>query len=226
MTDTRPTFGKAFLEAQKQFEKPKKSATNAHFKNEYSTLEDDLDAVKDALWDAGIEYHFEMVTGATGQEIKTVLTLAATGESRETSIPLLMAKQDMQQLKSATTYARRIGIELLTGIAPADDDDADANRNGTASLGASMQDAWKQNVMDGLPENATPAQRAKAFADAIIASFKSKTGAKALSNEWDRRRSITNELQNRFPDLFQKVAEEYEARMIEIEPIKHEMDVS
>jgi hypothetical protein len=43
-------------------------------------------------------------------------------------VPLIVNKQDMQGYKSATTYAKRIGLESLTGVAPADDDGNDAAR--------------------------------------------------------------------------------------------------
>jgi hypothetical protein len=37
-------------------------------------------------------------------------------------VPLIVNKNDMQGMKSATTYAKRIGLESLTGIAPEDED--------------------------------------------------------------------------------------------------------
>jgi hypothetical protein len=37
-------------------------------------------------------------------------------------VPLIVAQNNMQGMKSATTYAKRIGVESLTGIAPEDDD--------------------------------------------------------------------------------------------------------
>jgi hypothetical protein len=37
-------------------------------------------------------------------------------------VPLIVTKNDMQGYKSATTYAKRIGLESLTGVAPHDDD--------------------------------------------------------------------------------------------------------
>ena len=215
----------AILAAQPKFTKPKKSAENTHFKNRYSTLEDDIDAVRSHLHAHGVTYDFTMSSSEFGHAVTTILRHPASGTKRETSVPLIMAKQDMQQLKSATTYARRIGIEFLTGIAPSDDDDAETERTGN-SFGAAIQDAWKQSVLDSIPDNASPADRAAAFTDAIIASFDSKTGMKALDNEYSRRRQIIEQLRERFPQNFSRVHDAYEARKIALEPIKHELDVS
>jgi hypothetical protein len=46
----------------------------------------------------------------------------------ECDVPLIVNKNDMQGFKSATTYAKRIGLESLTGVAPIDDDGNDAAR--------------------------------------------------------------------------------------------------
>ena len=210
----------ALAAAQKNFKKPKKSAENSHFKNKYSTLEDDIDAVRDALWAEGVFYRFQMEISDTGDErVTTILEHAGTGTSVSTSIPLLLGKRDMQSLKSATTYARRVGIEFITGIAPTDDDDADTERAGN-TMGAAIADAWRQSVEDQIPAGASPLIRARAYADAIIDGFKAKNGTKALSNEWGRRVKLIEPMEDRFPDLHMKIVEAYEARVIDLESMK------
>lgn len=210
------TIDAAILAAQSSFKAVKKSAENTHFKNKYSTLEDDIDAVKEALWAHGVTYHFEMDASEMGYAVTTILTHPASNSARRTSVPLVMGKQDMQQLKSATTYARRIGIEFLTGIAPSDDDDAEGERKGN-TMGAALADAWKQAVLDNLPENATPRQKAEGFAAAICRDFKDKTGIKALNNSWDKRKGLIESMQQRFPDLAEKVVDAFENRKNDLE---------
>jgi hypothetical protein len=50
------------------------------------------------------------------------LVHGASGTEISCDVPLIINKNDMQGMKSATTYAKRIGLESLTGIAPEDDD--------------------------------------------------------------------------------------------------------
>jgi hypothetical protein len=44
-------------------------------------------------------------------------------------VELIIGKNDMQGYKSATTYAKRIGLESVTGLAPEDDDGNAAAKN-------------------------------------------------------------------------------------------------
>jgi hypothetical protein len=52
----------------------------------------------------------------------TTLTHGSSETEISCGVPLIVSKNDMQGMKSATTYAKRIGVESLTGIAPEDDD--------------------------------------------------------------------------------------------------------
>lgn len=210
----------AILEAQKNFLATKMSGENKHFNNKYSTLKDDLDAALPALHAQGIVYSAPMISTELGIVVRTIFYHPASETNIQTEVPLLMSKQGMQDLKSASTYARRIGFENLAGLATSEDDDADSNRANN-TMGAAIQDAWKQSVLDSIPETATPKQKAEAFAEAMCVGFKSKTGTKALSNEWDRRRSLTAEFEARFPKLHEKVVDAYENRLHEIEPSAH-----
>jgi hypothetical protein len=54
--------------------------------------------------------------------MRTVLAHGDSDTQIACDVPLIIGKQDMQGYKSATTYAKRIGLESLTGIAPEDDD--------------------------------------------------------------------------------------------------------
>jgi hypothetical protein len=78
-----------------------------------------------------------------------------------------------------------------------------------------MQDgltaAWEDGVLDSLPENASPREKAEAFANSICEGFKGK-GHKALDNEWTRREKIIEGLRAKFPDLYAQVEVAYNAR--------------
>lgn len=208
MSDEHKNIYAALLAAQPNFEKPKKTAENKHFGNKYADLEADLDAVVPALNAEGIVYQSKIVANELGYEVHTILRHPESGTDDTLVCPLLLGKQDMQGLKGARTYARRIGIEDICGIATGDDDDAEDNRQGT-NMGAAIKDAWRQSVEDSVPENATPRQKAEAYADAICADFDGK-GEKALSNRWNKHKALVSQFETRFPDLHEKVVDKYE----------------
>ena len=100
-----------------------KGAVNPHFKSRYATLDDVVNAVRPPLNGNGICFHFE----TQGGEMVAVLTHGESETSIRCGVPLLVSKNDIQAFKSAATYAKRIGLESVTGIAPADDDDGQAS---------------------------------------------------------------------------------------------------
>ena len=99
-----------------------KGAVNPHFKNRYATLDDVVNAVRPPLNGNGICFHFETQAG----EMVAVLTHGESETSIRCGVPLLVSKNDIQAYKSATTYAKRIGLESVCGVAPQDDDDGQA----------------------------------------------------------------------------------------------------
>ncbi len=212
MSEEHKNVYAALLAAQPNFGKPKKNAENKHFGNKYADLEADLDAVVPALNAEGIVYQSKIVANELGHEVHTILRHPASDTEDIFSCPLLMGKQDMQGLKTARTYARRIGIEDICGIATGDDDDAEDNRQG-ADMGAALRDAWRQSVEDNFPDNATPRQKAEAYAAAICEDFSGK-GEKALKNRWAKHKSLITQFEERFSDLHEKVVDAYENEMM------------
>lgn len=212
MSEEHKNIYAALLAAQPNFAKPKKTAENKHFGNKYADLEADLDAVIPALNAEGVFYQSKIVATELGYDVHTILHHPSSDTSDTFVCPLLLGKQDMQGLKAARTYARRIGIEDICGIATGDDDDAETNRQGT-DMGAAIKDAWRQGVEDSLPDNATPLDKAKAYADAICADFADK-GEKALKNRWAKHKGLIAQFEGRFPDLHSKVVDAYENEMM------------
>jgi hypothetical protein len=100
----------------------KKTSTNPAFKSRYADLASVFDAVIPALNANGITLlHILRI-----DVMDTVLVHGETDTSITCTVPLIVAKHDMQGMKSATTYAKRIGTESLCAIAPEDDDGIDA----------------------------------------------------------------------------------------------------
>ena len=118
----------ALAAAQMEMDPLKKGALNPAFKGEgkpkgtaYADLADVVQAVRNALNANGLAFFHQLIPG----EVHVMRTVLVHGESEsriECDVPLIVSKNDMQGMKSATTYAKRIGLESVTGVAPEDDD--------------------------------------------------------------------------------------------------------
>lgn len=114
----------ALLKAQKAIKAALKDATNPHFKSKYADLSSVVDAVKGPLNDAGITFMQGVEDAENGVAVETML-LHESGEWLSSTIKIPASKQDAQGYGSATTYARRYGLQAMCGV-PAEDDDGNA----------------------------------------------------------------------------------------------------
>ncbi len=204
----------ALVKAQTEMGNAAKDKDNPHFKSKYADLASVREAVLPLLNKNGIALVQPFIQNDLGHSVKTQFIHAESGDILECDVPLILGKNDMQGLGAAITYARRYGLMMLAGIAPEEDSDG----NETVGTYVTVGDAWKDGVLDSLPDNASPTDKAKAFATAIVEGFKSKKGSKSLSNEWDRRKKMIDEFENRFPELYEKCVDGFENRMNDIEP--------
>ena len=108
--------------AQANMGKVVKKSENPHFRSSYADLSDVMSVALPALNAEGICLWHRMDTAGETMAMITTLTHGATDTDISCAVPLIVSKNDMQGMKSATTYAKRIGVESLTGIAPEDDD--------------------------------------------------------------------------------------------------------
>lgn len=118
----------ALMAAQAEFRPALKSAVNPHFKSKYADLEAVLDAVEEPLRKQGVVITAKMVRFEDGWGLETVLYHVESQTEVSFVVPLINAKNDMQGLGSAITYARRYGLMAICGIAPEDDDGNAATR--------------------------------------------------------------------------------------------------
>ena len=217
MTEHKTVYA-ALAAAQMEMGKALKDSNNPAFKSKYADLASVMDACMPALNRHGIAVFQPTVDDDSGRYVKTILA-HSSGEVIECRVPLIVNKNDMQGYGSAVTYARRYGLMGMAGIAPEDDDgDAAAKAPPPKAPHASteaLRDAWRDSVMDGLPEDATPRMKAQAFALAICMDFAVKT-LPTLEGRWNRHQAIIDSLKERHPDLFDQVADAYELRKNEI----------
>lgn len=130
--DAKPTHKNIFVAlaaAQAEMEMVEKGAINPAFKGEgkprgtpYADLADVVTAVKGPLNSHGIAFFHQFIPGEGLHIMRTVLVHGESDSRIECDVPLIVDRQNMQGMKSATTYAKRIGLESVTGVAPEDDD--------------------------------------------------------------------------------------------------------
>lgn len=108
----------ALIKSQENIKHALKDKANPHFKVMYATLESVIDATKDEL----LKNKIIVFQQHTKENTLITRLIHESGEFLESEISLYMSKQDMQQLGSATTYARRYAITSMLNIAQEDDD--------------------------------------------------------------------------------------------------------
>lgn len=112
----------ALAAAQMEMESVKKGSVNPAFKSRYADLADVLQVAMPALNRHGMAMFWGFVDDGKQPAFRTRLVHGDTETEIFCDVPLIVAKNDMQGMKSAITYAKRIGAESVTGIAPEDDD--------------------------------------------------------------------------------------------------------
>ena len=119
--ESQNRFNTAMCNAQKLIGGASKTATNPHFKSKYADLGECFKACSDILNDHGIDISQPIY----GDKVVTILTHISGEVRQDGGVPLLgyqNAKNPMQALGSAITYARRYGLCSMVGITPEDDD--------------------------------------------------------------------------------------------------------
>jgi hypothetical protein len=122
------TIAKAFVQAKKEFAPALKTSSNPHFRSKYADLSGCLEAVNDALLNAGIAVYQETSESDTGVVVETVFLHESGEVLRGGKLHVPAAKHDPQGYGSALTYARRYSLMAACGIAAEDDDGNAASR--------------------------------------------------------------------------------------------------
>ena len=116
----------ALCAAQAGMGKVTKGSVNPAFKSRYADLADVVSVAVPALTEQGIAMYHTMIRSDQELVMRTTLSHGASETHIHCDVPLIVDRNNMQGMKSATTYAKRIGLESLTGIAPDTDDDGNA----------------------------------------------------------------------------------------------------
>jgi hypothetical protein len=121
-SDSIKHIAPALLTAQRNITFAAKTAKNPHFKVQYADLPSVIDAVKDALNDAGIVFIQTPTPSEDGRLHLVTRMIHESGEWIEDTAVCAMPKQDAQGFGSAMTYLRRYSLAAFCGLYQADDD--------------------------------------------------------------------------------------------------------
>jgi hypothetical protein len=146
----------ALVKAQRAFGPALKDKTNPAFRSKYADLGACIDAVMDALNDAGIALIQKQHPHEGGVCIETVFIHESGEQISAGMFTVPASKQDAQGYGSATTYARRYSLMAAFGV-PAEDDDGNAAAASAPSRQAAPRtdDVEAAVILDSLREAAT-----------------------------------------------------------------------
>ena len=117
----------ALAAAQAEYKPLKQSGRNPHFKSEYSTLGDIIDATRPALTKHGIAIYQAPGTLEGGDlVVKSLLAHGDSGDVLEDDL-IIARPAKMQDLGNVVTYARRYLLGAQLGIAAGEDDDGNTD---------------------------------------------------------------------------------------------------
>jgi hypothetical protein len=223
-------IAKAFVQAKKEFAPALKTSSNPHFKSKYVDLAACLEAVNEALLNAGIAVIQETSESDTGVIVETVF-LHESGETlRGGKLHVPAAKHDPQGYGSALTYARRYSIMAACGIAGEDDDGNAASRPKSKAgnpldqiASASVRPKQAASYPLWIKKEEEPVSVHSDYAswvDAFIGLIDRVESSKKIANARDKMTKMreikeTNQLTvNDLPiDLGQKLSEDYQHRI-------------
>jgi len=189
----------ALMAAQAEMGPLIKGEKNPHFKKMYAGLNDVVQAVRAPLNSNGLAFFHQLVEG------NVMRTVLAHGESEtmiECDVPLIVSKNDMQGMKSATTYAKRIGLESVTGVAPEDDD------------GNAAADAPPPKKRQPTPEEAAAAKQ-KERAGSLSAELKAISTVNGIRSFWDDNVDEIKTFPQVTQDYLQQVSDKKEKELDE-----------
>ncbi len=124
-SETIGALAGALSKAQAAMRCAAKDSENPHFRSRYADLQSVWEAAREPLAKNGLSVVQIPATTDRGVSVETIL-LHESGEFIGGTVEVPLSKMDAQALGSGLTYARRYSLAAVVGIAPGDDDDAEA----------------------------------------------------------------------------------------------------
>jgi ERF superfamily len=159
----------ALVKAQKAFGPALKTSTNPHFRSRYADLSACVEAVIDALNNAGIALVQVTHEVESGVCIETRFIHESGEELSAGKLHVPAIKQDPQAYGSALTYARRYSLMAACGIAPEDDDGNAASRR-QAPAAAAVDEKRLSLLIDQMGASKNSEELQRAYSEAYAAA--------------------------------------------------------
>lgn len=116
----------ALSKAQGELKDAAMDSVNPHFKNEYASLDSMLKEIRPTFSKYGLSF-VQFLETANERFCLTTRLMHASGQWLEGELSLILNKNDMQGIGSATTYARRYSLQAIAGINQEKDDDGQSS---------------------------------------------------------------------------------------------------
>ena len=211
----------ALAAAQLEFGSVTKGSVNPAFKSKYADLADVAAVVIPTLARHGV-----CVVHYISEDRNAMRTEFIHGDSETRvacDVPLLVDRQNMQGMKSATTYAKRIGLESLSGVAPEDDD---------GNAAAKAPPKYKAPTV-ALPHDIEPTRPAfvaycrdqygggvgfpQYVADTFVKLWAKKPSKGQVTSAWDKNQDALNWLEAEDKAQHDRVVDAFENRVMELD---------
>lgn len=114
---------KARIKAKSEMRKPRKDGVNPHFKSKYTTFEELMLCVEEAL----VQNELDMIVEVLNKEDKVgcqITLYHSSGEFIGSDPFFIPSTQTAQGYGSSVTYVKRYCVEAFFGLAASEDDDA------------------------------------------------------------------------------------------------------
>lgn len=144
----------ALAKAQGEIKGALKDATNPFFKSRYATLDAVWDACRGPLSANGLSIIQGASTPHEATVCVTTMLLHSSGQWIRDALTLPAGDGGPQETGSALTYARRYGLSAMVGVAPEDDDDANAAQG--TKMPPRYQDKRFKGPQEGPPLSTDP----------------------------------------------------------------------
>ena len=149
----------------------------------------------------------------------------SSGETLKTSFPMLEINQQgrksmlnpMQEAGAKSTYAARYGLCLALGISADEDTDASEKGSAGAPVTEDFRDTRHDDMNTGVKgvnvdKDATPAEKAKAYADGLVDQIQCAKTLQGLSGVMSRNEAIMDRLHESYEADHANVIAAYDAR--------------
>jgi len=124
------TLAQAMLDFRVNVDSVTKDSDNPFFKSKYASYNNVQEAINPTLDMLGMcVVQAPMIIDGVNVLNTKIYLADSPSDMIEGNLPLLMPKNDMQALGSAMTYARRISLVSLFGLAAEDDDGHEASQH-------------------------------------------------------------------------------------------------